>query len=80
MTDAMCPDCGQQVNVGPKPKLGQWTTCPHCNADLEVISVNPVELDWASEIDEEDDEFWDEDEVWDEEDEEDEDWEGEEEV
>jgi alpha-aminoadipate/glutamate carrier protein LysW len=66
MAEAMCPDCGQQVEVGLKPKLGQWLTCPHCNAELEVVSVNPVELDWASDFEEDDeDEFWDEEEVWD---------------
>jgi alpha-aminoadipate/glutamate carrier protein LysW len=65
MAEAMCPDCGQPVEVGPKPKLGQWLTCPHCSADLEVVSVNPVELDWAGEIDEDhEDEFWDEEELW----------------
>jgi alpha-aminoadipate/glutamate carrier protein LysW len=70
MANALCPDCGQQVEVGPTPKLGQWLTCAHCSAELEVVSVNPVELDWASELeDDEDDEFWDEEEVWAEDDE-----------
>jgi lysine biosynthesis protein LysW len=72
MAEAMCPDCGQQVEVGAKPKMGQWLICPHCNADLEVVSVNPLELDWASDVDDDDeDEFWDEAEIWEDEEEED---------
>jgi hypothetical protein len=59
------------VTVDGKPRKGQWVTCPHCNADLEVISVTPLELDFAYlGDDEDDDEFWDEEEVWDEDDEE----------
>jgi alpha-aminoadipate/glutamate carrier protein LysW len=72
MAEAMCPDCGQQVEAGVKPKMGQWLMCPHCNADLEVVSVNPLELDWASDVDDDDeDELWDEAEIWEDEEEED---------
>jgi lysine biosynthesis protein LysW len=63
MATALCPDCGQKIVIGPKPKKGQWVSCPHCNADLELISVSPLELDWAQ-YDEEDveDDFWDDEE------------------
>lgn len=61
MATALCPDCGQKIVIGPKPKKGQWVSCPHCNADLELISISPLELDWAQydEDDELDDDFWD---------------------
>jgi lysine biosynthesis protein LysW len=74
MATALCPDCGQKIVIGPKPKKGQWVSCPHCNADLELISISPLELDWAQ-YDEEDveDDFWDDEEDefddWDDEDE-----------
>jgi hypothetical protein len=45
--------------------LGQKLTCPHCDAELEVISLNPLELDWAY------DWSWDED---DEDEEDEDDW------
>lgn len=63
MATALCPDCGQKIVIGPKPKKGQWVSCPHCNADLELISISPLELDWAQ-YDEEDveDDFWDDEE------------------
>jgi lysine biosynthesis protein LysW len=60
MATAFCPDCGQKIDIGPKPKRGQWVSCPHCNADLEIINVTPMELDWAQydEDEEIDDDFW----------------------
>ena len=72
MATALCPDCDQKIVIGPKPKKGQWVSCPHCNADLEIISLSPLELDWAQYDDDEDfeDDFWE-----DEEDDEDDDWE-----
>lgn len=79
---AICPSCGEWVKLPDHPKIGQKITCLQCEADLEVIEVNPVELDWAfmeDELDDEedwdDDEDWDEEEEdWDDEDDEDEDW------
>lgn len=76
---AICPSCGEWVKLPDHPKIGQKITCLQCEADLEVIEVNPVELDWAfmeAELDDEewdDDEDWDEEEDWDDEDDEDED-------
>ena len=59
---AECPDCGEQISMRSPIVLGQRVTCPHCDAELEVVETDPVELDWA----------YDEDEEWDEEDEEEE--------
>jgi hypothetical protein len=37
--------------------MGQEVACPHCDAELEVIETDPVELDWIYEddVDEDDD-------------------------
>ena len=74
MDDAYCPDCDGKIVLNPDVKLGQKLTCPHCEAELEVISLDPVELDWAYdwewEDEEEDLEEWEdiegeeEDELW----------------
>ena len=62
MATAYCPDCDEKISLNSKPVVvGQKLTCPHCDADLEVISVDPLELDWAydwewEDEDEEDDE------------------------
>jgi alpha-aminoadipate carrier protein LysW len=58
MASAYCPDCDEKITLNPNPVVGQKLTCPHCDADLEVIGVDPLELDWAYdwEWDDEDDE------------------------
>jgi len=77
---AICPSCGEWVKLPDHPKIGQKITCLECEADLEVIEVNPVELDWVFMEDDLDDEDWDhedkdwDEEDWDDEDDEDEDW------
>ena len=70
MATTFCPDCGQKIDIGPKPKKGQWVSCPHCNADLEIIGISPLELDWAQY--DEDEDF--EDDLWEEDDDEFDDW------
>jgi alpha-aminoadipate carrier protein LysW len=64
MAAVYCPECDARISLNPHATLGQKLVCPECEADLEVISVDPVELDWAY------DWSWDEDE----EDEDDDDW------
>ena len=56
MSSAYCPDCDEKITLNPKPRVGRRFTCPHCDAELEVISTDPLELDWAYDWD------WDEDE------------------
>ncbi len=46
MSHALCPDCDQEIMLD-RVTVGQTLTCPHCDAQLEVINVDPLELDWA---------------------------------
>ncbi len=71
---AVCPSCGEWVILLDPPHIGQKVTCVHCEADLEVIEITPVELDWAylANDDDLDDEDWDDEEL------DDEDWDDEE--
>jgi lysine biosynthesis protein LysW len=46
---ADCPDCGEKVHLQTPVELGYRLNCPECGADLEVINVSPVELDWVYE-------------------------------
>jgi lysine biosynthesis protein LysW len=56
MIMAQCPSCGAQVSIYTKPKMGQKVKCNTCESDLEVVWLEPVELDWALEgFDDEDD-------------------------
>jgi alpha-aminoadipate carrier protein LysW len=42
-----CIDCGSQFGVMAPIEVGMRLDCPQCGAELEVISVDPIELDWA---------------------------------
>jgi len=58
---AACPDCGKTIHIKNPVRMGQEIACPHCDAELEVIETDPVELDWVYEddvSDEEEDEDW----------------------
>lgn len=58
-TKADCPSCEGKVNVGPKPRIGKRFICPVCRAELEVTWLDPVELDWP--YDDEEEDFGDDD-------------------
>jgi alpha-aminoadipate carrier protein LysW len=45
-----CPDCGADITIAKPIELGKRVKCPECLADLEVIGVDPVELDWIYEV------------------------------
>lgn len=60
MALATCIECDEEIEINGRPRLGQKVTCPNCGAELEVASINPLELDWAYE-DDADDEDWDDD-------------------
>ena len=56
MVKAECPSCGSEVSIFTKPKVGQRVKCNSCETDLEIVWLEPVELDWALEgYDEEED-------------------------
>lgn len=47
MASAYCPDCDAKIVLNPQPKLGDKLNCPDCDTELEVISLEPLELDWV---------------------------------
>ena len=57
MSTGFCPDCDEAVELGNHPKKGQLVTCEHCGAYLEVSSTSPIELDWAYDDFDDDDEY-----------------------
>ena len=66
MATTYCPDCDNKIVVNPHPVLGQKLTCANCDAELEVISVDPLEVDWVYDWswDEEDDDYDEDDDDW----------------
>ncbi len=64
MVKADCPSCGTKVSIGLNPKMGQRLFCPQCSTEVEVVWLDPVELDWPYDDDGDDDEY-DEFDEWD---------------
>jgi lysine biosynthesis protein LysW len=64
MPKAYCPSCDAVVVVD-KPRVGGMVTCRECAQELEIISLNPFEVDYPldEEWDDDDDEE-DEDDGW----------------
>ena len=58
-----CPDCEAEVHVDLDADKGDTVTCDECSTELEIVGLDPVELDIV-----EDDEDYDEDEDEDDED------------
>jgi lysine biosynthesis protein LysW len=44
---ARCPKCENPIQLGRNVDLGVLITCPECHWLLEVISLSPLELDYA---------------------------------
>lgn len=44
---APCPECGQEIKLGSRPRMGQQVTCTECRTRLEVINLNPPEFDYS---------------------------------
>jgi alpha-aminoadipate/glutamate carrier protein LysW len=56
MIKVNCPDCEEPILLKGKLTLGQRVTCSACGSELEVISLDPPELDWVYDYDEDEDE------------------------
>lgn len=50
---ATCPACGAKVTFRTKPEIAATITCSSCEATLEVVDNDPLELDWLFDEDEE---------------------------
>ena len=53
-----CPECEADVHVDTDADKGDSVSCDECGTELEIVGLDPVELD----IVEDDDEFGEEDE------------------
>ena len=50
-----CPGCDEEIYIPTAPRLGDVIVCRTCEADLEVVSIRPLELDWREEEDDRED-------------------------
>jgi hypothetical protein len=44
-----CLDCERSMELNANIKVGQRIRCPHCRVELEIINLEPLELDWIYE-------------------------------
>ena len=44
---AQCPECDAWIKVPGSTELWDVVMCPNCDTDLQLISVDPPELDYA---------------------------------
>jgi lysine biosynthesis protein LysW len=45
MAIAFCPECEHRLKLNARPHIGLRAICPSCKANLEVVSLRPLELD-----------------------------------
>jgi alpha-aminoadipate carrier protein LysW len=59
MPTTACPECSEDVYVDADSEQGDIVSCDECGTDLEIVGLDPIELD----VHEEDnDDFKDDDE------------------
>ena len=57
MPTAVCPECDEEVYVDADSEQGDNVTCDECGAVLEVVGLDPIELDLYEGGDDLDDDF-----------------------
>jgi len=61
MPYVVCPGCNEELRIAGVPRLGQRVFCDICEDELEVVSTEPVEIDWIYSFDDDDDDDDDDD-------------------
>ncbi len=56
MPTGICPECDANVHVDTDSDKGDVVSCEECGTDLEVVGLDPVELDIVEEEDLDEDE------------------------
>lgn len=47
MTTTFCLDCEREIELDLHPEVGQQIRCQHCEIELEIINLDPLQLDWV---------------------------------
>ncbi|MFN2220249.1 MAG: lysine biosynthesis protein LysW [Anaerolineae bacterium] len=47
-----CLECGAELELEVDVEVGEIVICPDCGVELEVISLDPIALDLAPEVEE----------------------------
>lgn len=54
MPTTVCPECSEEVYVDAESEQGDIVSCDECGSDLEVVGLDPIELDLYIEKDSDD--------------------------
>ncbi len=55
MPTTACPECKEEVYVDAESEQGDIVTCEECGTELEVVGLDPIELDAYHESEDRDD-------------------------
>ena len=47
MTTTFCLDCDRVIDLGAEIVIGRRVRCQNCEVILEIINLQPLELDWV---------------------------------
>lgn len=53
MPTSICPECSEEVYVDAESEQGDSVVCDECGSSLEIVGLDPVELDLM--VDQDDD-------------------------
>ncbi len=45
MPTAICPECDEEVYVASDSEQGDIVKCDECSAKLEIVGLDPIEMD-----------------------------------
>ena len=45
MPTTACPECSEEVYVDADSEQGDVVSCDECGTDLEIVGLDPIELD-----------------------------------
>ncbi len=62
MPFSTCPQCDNRIRFSEMPDVGDIVLCRTCDTRLEVVSLNPIVLDWPFDLADADDDVDDDDE------------------
>ncbi len=51
MPTTACPECSENVFVDAESEQGDIITCEECGTELEIVGLDPIELDIYSDDD-----------------------------
>lgn len=52
MDPVLCPECEAELVLGANVEESEIIVCPDCGVELEVLSVDPVEVGLAPDVEE----------------------------